>query len=87
MPFISPLIYKNNIKNRKSITLNARNILITQALLNKKINISRGKGYFSKIVTKADMGHKLGEYAHTKCTKDNLHVKKKLKNQINKKKK
>lgn len=81
------MIYKNNIKKKKSITLNARNILITQALLNKKININKGKGYFSKIVTKADFGHKLGEYAYTKCTKDNLHVKKKLKKQINRKKK
>lgn len=81
------MIYKNNIKYKKSITLNTRNILITQALFNKKININKGKGYFSKIVTKADLGHKLGEYAHTKSTKDNLHIKKKLKKQINKKKK
>lgn len=80
------MIYKNNIIKKKSITLRIRNLIITQSLFNKKINIVNGQGYFSKIINKSDLGHKLGEYAFTKSINSDLHIKKKIKKKINKKK-
>lgn len=81
------MIYKNKLKFKQSLNLKKRNLLITNALISKKINIYKGKGYGSKIISKVDLGHKLGEFAFTRPNNPLIHVKKKIKKQLNKKKK
>jgi len=86
LPFINPLNNKNFIKTKKSISLKQRNLLITKSLLKKKINIHNGLWYQSKVFTKTNLGHKLGEFSFTRRCDPELHMLKKLRKKLKKKK-
>jgi len=86
LPFIHPLTYKSMFKKKKSVTLRIRNILVTKSLLAKKINIHNGSWYQSKLLTKACIGHKLGEFSFPRRCDIELHMLKKLRKRVRRKK-
>lgn len=74
------------LRKKKSITLRVRNILAIRPLLTKKLNIHNGLWYQSKLLTKVCIGHKLGEFSFPRKCDIELHMLKKLRKRVRRKK-
>lgn len=87
LPFITHLVYSKNFRSRKGFLVQKRNLLVTKAFLGKRINLYNGLWSQTIVPIKAHLGHRLGEFVHTRRCDIALHIKKKDKKKKIKKKK
>ena len=76
--------FSNYYKKEKK--LYNRNITLTTSFLDKKIDCYKGLNSGKLLITKNHLGHKLGEFFITKVLGERIAYRKKLKQQLKKKK-
>jgi ribosomal protein S19 len=88
LPYISLLLFKKKFLVKENINIKQRNSNIPTIFINKKIkiNIYNGIWYLSTILSNTMSKFKLGEFAYTKRSDTQTHLKKKRKKKTKNKK-
>lgn len=79
LPFIHSVLFKKRNLYKKQLFFRLRNSSIPFFLIDKRIYVYNGIWLLSKNITKDMIGHKIGEFAFTKRSDTQLHLKRKSK--------
>lgn len=85
LPYIKPVLLKNNKLKKKNLKFSFRNSIIPHRYLDKRVSIYNGIWFLSKEINKNMIGLKLGELSFTKRCDTQLHIRKKSKKKSKKK--
>lgn len=85
LPYIHSVLFKKRNLLKKQLFFRLRNSSIPKYLVDKRIYVYNGIWFLSKNISNNMVGHKVGEFAFTKRSDTQLHLKRKSKKKTKKK--